>query len=138
MREVQLNHPSTFRESMESETVEVGVDAFRMIRLEKFLRKIDKHGVKIVENMEYYRLNHQQKQQQHDEEEEETAEEDGHSYDKNEYYGEANTTRRTMKLFKQLRAYQQGGVEWMLSLHQYGANGILADEMGLGRSYIII
>ena len=32
--------------------------------------------------------------------------------------------------YSQLRDYQQGGVEWLRSLHIQGLNGILADEMG--------
>lgn len=31
-----------------------------------------------------------------------------------------------------LRPYQQGGLEWLASLHSNNLNGILADEMGLG------
>ena len=31
-----------------------------------------------------------------------------------------------------LRPYQQGGLEWLASLHSSNLNGILADEMGLG------
>ena len=31
-----------------------------------------------------------------------------------------------------LRPYQQGGLEWLASIHSRNLNGILADEMGLG------
>jgi len=37
-----------------------------------------------------------------------------------------------------LRDYQQGGLEWLLSLHSQGLNGILADEMGLGKTLIVL
>ena len=33
-----------------------------------------------------------------------------------------------------LRAYQQVGLEWMVTLHKKRINGILADEMGLGKT----
>lgn len=33
-----------------------------------------------------------------------------------------------------LRAYQLGGVKFLLSLHNNRINGILADEMGLGKT----
>lgn len=33
-----------------------------------------------------------------------------------------------------LRPYQQGGLEWLASLHSSNLNGILADEMGLGKT----
>jgi SNF2 family DNA or RNA helicase len=33
-----------------------------------------------------------------------------------------------------LRAYQLGGVRFLLSLHNNRINGILADEMGLGKT----
>ena len=35
-----------------------------------------------------------------------------------------------------LRPYQQGGLEWLASLHSNNLNGILADEMGLG--YVLV
>ncbi|KAI8805464.1 SNF2 family N-terminal domain-containing protein [Cladochytrium replicatum] len=33
-----------------------------------------------------------------------------------------------------LREYQQGGLDWLVSLYRSGLNGILADEMGLGKT----
>ena len=37
-------------------------------------------------------------------------------------------------LQKELRKYQLGGLNWMISLHSHKASGILADEMGLGKT----
>lgn len=37
-----------------------------------------------------------------------------------------------------LRDYQQGGVEWLCSLHNQRLNGILADEMGLGKTLQVL
>lgn len=37
-----------------------------------------------------------------------------------------------------LRPYQREGVEWMMSLSDYGFGGILADDMGLGKTLQVI
>ncbi|KAK5643876.1 hypothetical protein RI129_007721 [Pyrocoelia pectoralis] len=34
----------------------------------------------------------------------------------------------------EMRDYQVGGLNWMISLYEHGMNGILADEMGLGKT----
>lgn len=39
---------------------------------------------------------------------------------------------------KVLRPYQREGVEWMMSLTNYGFGGILADDMGLGKTLQVI
>lgn len=93
---------------MSTETVEVDLDAFRMIRLEKFLRRIDGIALAISKNMI----------------------QNGHFQQSQEY--------AFSELYNALRPYQRGGVEWMLSLHRNGANGILADEMGLGKTIQVI
>ena len=33
-----------------------------------------------------------------------------------------------------LKDYQIKGLNWMIGLHEYQANGILADQMGLGKT----
>ena len=42
-------------------------------------------------------------------------------------------------LFKgQLRPYQQGGVDWLQFLYDYGFHGLLADDMGLGKTVQVL
>ena len=50
---------------------------------------------------------------------------------------QSNNTRKYLR-GRILRNYQEGGVEWLNSLHQQGLNGILADEMGLGKTLMVL
>jgi ATP-dependent helicase STH1/SNF2 len=52
------------------------------------------------------------------------------------------STHRTQEIVSQprmlkggdLKEYQMGGLQWLVSLYNNNLNGILADEMGLGKS----